>query len=52
LHEWYFEAQAEVLLACCDGSAAWARQWAALAEAAGWPCHGTTWREWAGCIKR
>lgn len=27
--------------------AAWRRQWAALAERAGWPCYGMTWRQWA-----
>lgn len=43
-----FEAQAEILLAQEEDSPAWRRRWATLAEAAGWPCNGATWQEWAG----
>ena len=32
--------------------AAWARAWAALAERAGWPCWGMSWRAWAGDVRR
>ncbi len=46
-----FEAQAEALLACCDGSVSWARRWAVLAEAAGWPCYGfPSWAAWAADV--
>lgn len=43
----HFEAQAEILLTQADGTVAWRRRWATLAQAAGWPCEGATWEEWA-----
>ena len=40
------EDRADALLARSDNSPQWAREWAELAEEAGWPCWGMTWREW------
>ena len=42
--------KAKELLAICDGSREWAQQWAELAERAGWPCWGMSWREWAADV--
>ena len=44
-----FEGQANALLAedWRVDPAGWARRWAALAERAGWPCWGMSWRAWA-----
>ncbi|NLF00561.1 MAG: hypothetical protein GX601_06230 [Anaerolineales bacterium] len=49
-----FEADAEALLAADwrADPAAWAQAWAALAERAGWPCWGMSWRAWAGDVRR
>lgn len=43
----YFEEQAEILLSQAEDTPAWRRRWATLAQAAGWPCWGMTWGEWA-----
>jgi hypothetical protein len=49
------EQTAQDLLARYDGqhAAAWARQWAALADHAGWRCWGfASWQEWAKDVQR
>jgi DNA primase len=47
------EAQATALLARCDNLPHWAREWADLAERAGWPCWGfATWADWAADTDR
>ncbi len=43
----WFEAQAEILLAQAEDTLAWRRRWATLADAAGWPCQGCSWMDWA-----
>ena len=45
-------AKAEELLAVARPAASWAREWAALAERAGWPCWGMSWGEWTEDVAR
>ena len=44
--EW--TAAVEELMRMGDNSPEWARAWAAIADAAGWPCYGfESWGDWA-----
>jgi len=45
-------SRAGELLAVARPEASWAREWAALAERAGWPCWGMSWGEWAEDVAR
>jgi hypothetical protein len=44
---WVEREAARLWAADASRPEAWRRQWSALAQAAGWPCWGTTWRQWA-----
>ena len=46
-------ARADELLARCDGSSAWAIEWARLHDRWGVPCHAfATWAAWARDVAR
>lgn len=45
------EHRADDVLARCEGSENWTREWAQLAEAVGWSCFGMTWQEWAAEVR-
>ena len=43
-----FHEEAEALLARCDNSAAWVREWAELHDRWGIECYNfSTWKKWA-----